>query len=183
MTGLLISQVFNFFNRQLGQFRYLLRIKHAFLNEIHRNLQSLSVLAFFGGVLLAIQAGLNAHLGNLLKQPMIAVLATSFTGVVLGGALVWLLNDNHKFQHAQQVPWYLWGLGGLFSVAGIFLYYYTIPKIGISKMIALGLCGQLLFSLVAGNYGWLHMPIEPLSLKRAVGGIIMIIGVLLIQLK
>lgn len=142
------------------------------------------LLAFIGGVFLAIQAGFNTQLSVLLKQPILAAISTSITSAVLGCVLILIFGkENIQPNTFEQVPWYLWFVGGLFSVIGISLYFYTIPKLGISKMIALGLCGQLAFSLIAGKFGWLNLPIEPITTKRVLGILAMIIGIFLINTK
>lgn len=144
----------------------------------------LSLLAFTGGIFLAIQAGFNTQLGSQLKQPILAVIASSITSAIFGTSFFLLQNTKSiQLKTLQDTPWYLWGVGGLFSVLGISLYFYTIPKLGISKMIDWGLCGQLLFSLLAGTYGWLNLPVEPLTSKRISGAIAMIIGIILINSK
>ena len=144
----------------------------------------LYLLAGTGGVFLAVQAGFNTQLGTILKQPVLAVISTSIASAIFG--LVFLLvlgKGTVQPQSFGHVPWYLWFTGGLFSMIGISLYFYTIPQIGISKMIALGLCGQLLFSLIAGNFGWLNLPVEPLTAKRFAGAMAMILGIILINSK
>lgn len=142
------------------------------------------LLAFTGGIFLAVQAGFNTQLGTALKQPIIAVIATSITSALLGGLFFLFFNTNNiNLQIIHTIPWYLWFVGGLFSMAGISLYFYTIPKLGISKMIAMGLCGQLLFSLVAGNFGWLNLPKEPITLQKIIGTIAMVMGIILINIK
>ncbi|MFD2824658.1 DMT family transporter [Lacinutrix iliipiscaria] len=144
----------------------------------------LTFLALTGGVFLAIQAGFNSQLGSILKQPILAVIATSISSVIFG-ILTLFFFEKSSIQSiiTAQVPWYLWFIGGLFSVIGISIYFYTIPKIGISKMIALGLCGQLLFSLIAGKYGWLNLPVEPITTKRIIGAGSMLLGIILINTK
>lgn len=144
----------------------------------------LTVLALVGGVFLAVQAGFNSQLGSVLKQPILAVIASSISSVLFGCLLLMFINKETIHNIATTpVPWYLWFIGGLFSLIGISIYFYTIPKLGISKMIALGLCGQLVFSLIAGKYGWLNLPVEPITTKRLVGAIAMIIGITLINIK
>lgn len=144
----------------------------------------LYLLAFIGGVFLAIQAGFNTQLGTLLKHPILAVISTSIASACFGCFFILFMGkENLQLTTFEQVPWYLWFIGGLFSMIGILLYFYTIPKLGISKMIALGLCGQLIFSVIAGKFGWLNLPVEPITTKRIIGIFCMVIGIILINTK
>lgn len=86
-------------------------------------------------------------------------------------------------QQMKAIPAHLWFTGAFFSVIGISLYYYTIPKLGISSMISLGLFGQLLFSVVAGHFGWFGLIAEPIDLKRLLGVVAMTTGIILINGK
>lgn len=143
---------------------------------------TLSMLAILGGILLAAQGGFNATLGVLLKNPILATFSAFMSST--GFALIYIL-INYKtlpaWKTIDHIPLYLWFTGGLLSLLGISLYYYTIPKLGLSTMISLGLCGQLLFSVIAGHFGWLNLPIEPLTIKRLIGILTMLSGILLIQ--
>lgn len=148
------------------------------------NNYSLLFLSFIGGVFLAMQGGLNARLGVLLKNPWLASLIAFFSSTVF--SLIFIMyksNSLPTLQQTKSIPLYLWFTGGFFSVIGIGLYYYTIPKIGISKMISMGLCGQLIFAMIVGNYGWLNLPLDPLTTKKITGVLLMIIGIILINLK
>lgn len=144
----------------------------------------LLVLAFVGGVFLALQGGLNAQLGVLLKNPLLASLIAFISSTLF--ALIFVLINFKSLPsllHTKEIPFYLWFTGGFFSVVGISLYYYTIPKLGISTMISIGLCGQLVFAVIAGNYGWLNLPSEPITLKKTIGVSSMVIGIILINIK
>jgi len=138
--------------------------------------------AFIGGICLAAQGGLNAQLGVLLKNPFIAsvcaFVSSSFFALLFVGFYV---KETPSIYQMKEVPYYLWFTGGLLSVIGISLYYITIPKLGIAKMISLGLCGQLLFSLFAGHFGWLNLPEDPISLTKLLGATFMILGIILIN--
>ncbi len=141
-------------------------------------------LAVIGGVFLAVQGGLNSTLGVYLKNPLLASLAAFFSSTLFALLfLVFSIKNNPTWVEIKQIPTYLWFTGGLFSVLGIGLYYYTIPKLGISTMISLGLFGQLVFSVFAGHYGWLDLPTEPITIKRTLGIITMLSGIILINLK
>ncbi len=141
-------------------------------------------LAFIGGIFLALQGGLNAYLGVLLKNPFLASLIAFFSSTLF--ALLFVLINFKSFPtllNVKGIPFYLWFTGGFFSVIGISLYYYTIPKLGISTMISIGLCGQLIFAVIAGNYGWINLPVEPITIKKTIGISSMILGIILLNIK
>ncbi|MEO9966758.1 MAG: DMT family transporter [Reichenbachiella sp.] len=144
----------------------------------------ISILAFVAGILLTIQGGLNTQLGILLKHPLLATLVAFFFSMCF--SIIFVLSSVKSYPTTQQIkaiPTYLWFTGGLFSMLGVSLYYYTIPKLGVSTMISLGLCGQLFFSVIAGHFGWFGLPVEPITLKRSLGILAMGSGILLINLK
>lgn len=123
------------------------------------NQNLLTAIAFFGGICLAVQAAFSSQLGSLLKKPILASISTYSSGALFAIVFASLYASEAISLHAvKQVPWYLWFIGGLFSVVGVTLYYVAIPRIGIGRMMALGLCGQLIFSVIAGHFGWLNLP-------------------------
>lgn len=141
------------------------------------------ILALGGGILLAMQGGLNAQLGVHLKNPLLAsavayCFSTVFAWVILGISI----KTIPSIDEVRAIPTHLWFLGALFSVIGISLYYYTIPKLGISTMISIGLFGQLIFSVIAGHFGWFNLPVEPISMKRIIGILALSSGIFLIKL-
>ncbi len=144
----------------------------------------LSLLAFVAGIFLAAQGGFNSSLGVLLKHPMLASVSAFFSSFVF--ALLFVIIGGISIpglKEIQTIPIYLWFVGGICSVIGIGLYFYTIPKLGISTMISFGLCGQLIFSIIAGHFGWLNLPTEPITIKRLVGVVAMVTGIILINSK
>jgi transporter family-2 protein len=148
------------------------------------NQLTLTILAFIGGVFLAIQGGMNAQLGVLLKNPLLASLVAFFFSASFALLfLVFSIKNIPGIDQLKEVPFYLWFSGALFSVLGISLYYYTIPKLGISTMISLGLSGQLIFSVIAGHFGWFNFPAEPINYKKMIAIASMIFGIILINNK
>ncbi|MDN5216469.1 DMT family transporter [Fulvivirgaceae bacterium BMA12] len=144
----------------------------------------LPLIAFFAGIFLAVQGSLNAQLGVLLKNPLLATLSAFLSSSLF--ALLFVFIQVRDFPSAKQIyeiPFYLWFTGGLFSVLGISMYYFTIPKLGVATMISLGLCGQLIFAVVAGHFGWFNLPEEPISWPRFIGVMAMILGIILINIK
>jgi transporter family-2 protein len=144
----------------------------------------LSCLAFIGGVFLAIQASLNTNLGILLKKPVFASVVQTASGTIFALIIVALsARTLPSTETMKQVPFYLWFAGGLFTVLGVSIYYFTIPKLGLSTMITLGLSGQIVFAMIASHFGWLNMPVEPITLRKLLGVTLMLTGILLIKIK
>ena len=143
----------------------------------------LYLLAFIGGMSLAIQGGFNAQLGVLLKNPFLASLVAYSMSTLF--ALSYLLIEQKSLPSKEivsSVPSYLWLIGGLFSMIGISLYYYIIPKIGIAKMFTFGLTGQMVFVMIAGYFGWFNLPTDVLTLQKIIGLVLLIFAVALITL-
>jgi transporter family-2 protein len=148
------------------------------------NQYSLSIIAVIGGMFLAVQGGFNSNLGVLLKNPFLASVIAFFFSTIFALLIVSInLKSIPNISEFKQIPIYLWFTGAFFSVIGISIYYYTIPKLGISTMISLGLFGQLLFSIIAGHFGWLNLPLEPITFKRVLGFLSMLLGIILINIK
>lgn len=145
---------------------------------------SLMLISLLGGILLAAQGVFNSQLGVILKNPLFASVAAFLSSSLISifVVLMWV-KDAPSIAAIKQVPLYLWFTGSLLSVLGISLYYYAIPKLGISRMISLGLTGQILFSLVVGHFGVFDMPVEPITLRRTIGVISMIISIFLINFR
>ncbi|MDQ1773045.1 EamA-like transporter family protein [Labilibaculum sp. A4] len=144
----------------------------------------LLLLAFTGGTALAVQGGLNSQLGTALKNPLLASVIAFFSSTIF--AIVFVLLGTKTFPTTDQIkgiPIYLWFTGGFLSMIGVGLYLYTIPKLGISTMISIGLCGQLIFAAIAGHFGWMNLPLEPITLKKSIGILAMISGILITNLK
>lgn len=145
------------------------------------NTHTLYFFAFIGGMSLAIQSGFNAQLGVMLKNPFLASFIAYSMSTVF--ALSYLLIENKPLptkELAITVPTYLWVVGGLFSMIGVSLYYYIIPKIGIAKMFTFGLSGQMVFVLIAGYFGWFNLPTDALSIQKLIGVVLLLLGVALI---
>lgn len=148
------------------------------------NQLTLAILAFTGGVCLAVQGGLNAQLGVILKNPLMAAVV-AFAGSSVMAALFVLFSTKTypTYQQLKDVPLHLWFTGGLLSVLGAGLYYYTMPKLGMSSMIALGLGGQIIFSVIAGHFGLFNLPVQPIDYKRILGVVAILLGLFLVNHK
>jgi len=141
-------------------------------------------LAALAGAGLAVQSGTNAQLGRMLGHPMWASFWQFAAGTVLVMALMMALRVPAPAFTATAVsgPWWVWiGFitGSYFVIAALGLS----PVIGVGGFIAALVAGQMLASLVIDHFGLVGLAVRPLTLARALGGVLIIAGVLLIQTR
>jgi transporter family-2 protein len=143
---------------------------------------TLLLFSFLVGVMVVIQGGINSRLGILLNNSLLATSTALTMGA--GFTLIAVLITVRQFpgmHQLREIPVYMWVTGGLLSFLAVTLFYYIIPKIGISTTVTLGLAGQLIFAAIAGHFGWFNMPMEPITVKKITGLFVMIVGVILIK--
>jgi len=142
----------------------------------------LMFLSFVAGIALATQASLNAHLGQLLTNSLlatfIAFISSAFFTIL--GVLVYM-REFPSMETVKAVPSYLWFTGGILSAFALATFYYLIPKIGILPLITFSLAGQLLFSVVAGHFGWFDLPVSTITLNKTLGVAAMLLAIYLIN--
>ncbi|WP_020533197.1 DMT family transporter [Flexithrix dorotheae] len=142
----------------------------------------LLLLSFSVGIMVVIQGGVNARLGILLDNSLLATttaltMSASFTFI----ALLLTVKEFPSMHQLKEIPLYMYFTGGLLSFLAVSLFYYIIPQLGISTAVTLGLSGQLIFAAIAGHFGWFNMPLEPITVKKVLGVVIIISGVILIK--
>lgn len=135
-------------------------------------------LALFIGMLLPLQALINASLGKQTTGPLFASLASFAVGSVV--LMAWWLASRPSLDVSAlaKVPWWAWtgGLIGALYVAGATM---LIPRMGAAALICMVVFGQVVGSLALDHFGVLHArtPIDPL---RIVGALLVVAGALLV---
>jgi len=147
------------------------------------NNTSLLLLAFSVGIMIVIQGVINARLGVMLNNSLLAtstalVMSASYSLV----AVVVTVKQLPNLHQLQGIPSYMWFTGGIVSFIAVSMFYYLIPRVGISTAVTFGLAGQIIFAAVAGHFGWFGISIDPISIKKIIGLAVMIAGVVLIKL-
>lgn len=144
---------------------------------------SILILAsFFVGIMVVIQGAINAKLGMLLKHPILATITVLSLGALLTAITAgFTVKEFPTIQNLKEVPLYMWLTGGILSFIAVTLFYYIIPRVGISTTVTFGLAGQVIFAAIAGHFSWFGLPFEPLTVKKILGTILMIISVMMIK--
>lgn len=142
---------------------------------------ALILLAIVVGMLLPIQAGVNAQLRQALGDPVMAA-CVSFT--VGTAALLLTLAVTRPPLPAMaavtRVPWGSW-IGGVLGAVYVGMAVVLAPRLGAATLTAAVVAGQMLVSIALDHYGWVGFPEQPANLTRVAGAALVVAGVLLIQ--
>jgi transporter family-2 protein len=141
----------------------------------------LTTLAFFVGVLLPVQVGVNAELARYINSPVLAALVSFLVGgmCLIVGAVVFK-SPLPTLNQVTSLPTWLWG-GGMIGAAVVLGSILAGPKIGALALVSLLLAGQLVASIVIDHYGWLGFPIQKMNIQRLLGVLLLVGGFLLVR--
>jgi len=137
------------------------------------------VVAVLVGMLLPLQALLNARVGALTEGALFASFL-SFAVGTLALALVLLVTRTPlpSMRTLTTLPPWLW-CGGLIGAVFVFCGTLLVPRLGAAGMICLIVGGQLVGSLLLDHYGVLSQP-RPVDAVRLAGAALVGIGALLV---
>jgi len=139
------------------------------------------LLALAAGVLLPVQAGLNAQLRSALGSPIAAALVSFLVGTAGLATIALLLRTPLPVGRAWAAtsPWQ-WS-GGLIGAVYVLAAIVLAPRLGAATLIAAVVAGQMITSLVLDQYGLVGFPVHSMTLVRLLGAALVIAGVILIQ--
>jgi transporter family-2 protein len=141
-----------------------------------------ALLAFGCGTLLVMQVGANNILSRHLGNPYLPTAASMVVGLVVTSLLLAVVHRPWPLAAvARTAPWWTWLAGGVLGTVYLTANVLLAPKLGAAALVGLVVTGQLLFSVLADQYGWLGFEQHPASLWRYVGCALMMLGVTLIS--
>ncbi len=141
-----------------------------------------TLFAIAAGCLIAMQSPINAAMAARIGHP-IAGAAWSFivgTVALIILAAVFARGAADPMALFTLSPLLLLGgglLGALFVTSNIVL----TPRIGVAAVVALGIAGQVIASLMLDRFGFLGMAVRELSLGRFAGAVMVIAGALMVR--
>jgi bacterial/archaeal transporter family-2 protein len=127
------------------------------------------------GILLAVMVVVNGRLGLLIGLYLSCVVI-HLIGLV-GSSLILTAKKQIPFRHIK-IPLKLYS-GGLFGIATVLLFNAAYDKISVTALVALGLLGQAVSSLVVDHFGLFEMKKRPLVRKQIPGLLMAAFGIIL----
>jgi transporter family-2 protein len=141
----------------------------------------LLLLALAVGVLLPVQAGVNAQLRSAVGSPLTAALVSFLVGTAGLVTAVVIFRTPMALRGAWvDSPWWQW-VGGLIGALYVIATIVLAPRLGAATLVAAVVAGQMIASLLLDQYGLLGFPTHPINGLRVLGAGLVIVGVILVQ--
>ena len=138
-------------------------------------------IAVVAGIALPFQAGINGQLRMYLQHPLRATLGNFVVGSLLLFVLTLFIRQPWPaLSDALRGPWWMW-LGGALGTLYVVSAIVVLPRLGASVTFALVVSGQMIASLAIDRFGLFGLTPTPLTLVRAVGALMIVSGVYLLQ--
>ena len=71
--------------------------------------------------------------------------------------------------------------GGLLGAVVVCASVVLTPRLGAATTIGVFLTGQVVASIVIDHFGLLGVPVQPAGLSRIAGGLLIVVGVVIVQ--
>ena len=131
-------------------------------------------LTLINGIILAIMVFFNGMLSNI-TGPYMSTLIYHTIGLFF---IIFIsIIKKNRISNLKRIPVILF-LPGILSVITILLNNISIPKIGVTLAVGIGLFGQLIMSSLVEHFGLFDMPINKLRKGKILGLSIISIGII-----
>jgi transporter family-2 protein len=132
----------------------------------------------FLGVILAVHLAMNGKVGSVLNNARVGnalFWCIGAIGAIAIGLTGW---QNGALGPLKQVSPVLL-TAGVLGACLVFAIAWLIPQVGAGSVMITLLAGQVLGGLIMSHYGWLGSPVQPVTLTKIAGVVVMIGGVVL----
>jgi len=141
------------------------------------------VLVVLAGLGAAAQPAFNGQLSHLLASPFRAAFVNFLSGVTLLGIVVAGSSVRSGVPSAEtlaKVPPHLWVIGGALGAVFVTTAAWATPRIGAGAFFATLIAAQLIGAIALDHFGLIGLTVQPVSVVRIVGALMLIGGATLV---
>ena len=138
----------------------------------------LYALTIFLGVVLTVHLAMNGKVGVAIGNPRVGNMVfwcVGAVGAILIGLTGWQPGALSGLREVNPILL----TAGLMGASLVFGIAWLFPQVGAANATIALLAGQILSGLVLSHFGWLGSPVQPITLRTAVGAVVLLMGVLL----
>jgi transporter family-2 protein len=136
----------------------------------------LYIFTMFLGVVLAVHLAMNGKVGSVMNNARVANALFWCIGAlaaVVIGLTGWQAGALGPLRRVHPVLL----LAGILGASLVFAIAWLIPQVGAGPVMITLLAGQVIGGLLMSHYGWLGSPVQPITLTKVIGVLVMIAGV------
>ena len=132
-------------------------------------------LAVSMGIVISLYFPMNSSVSRYLGSTVTANV-TFFTVALATSIVIFLFFGEFSSIHKiKSVPAYLY-LTGFISAFVVLGTTYLIPHLGARKLFILVISSQILMAVIVSHFGILESPKDPITIKKLVGALVVVIG-------
>jgi transporter family-2 protein len=138
-------------------------------------------VALVAGMAVPTQFAINTQLRQLVGGTVVAAALSFLVGTVILFAAAVVVNRSvpEIGSMISAPPWmYLGGLLGAFYICASIV---LTPRLGVATTIGLILTGQVIASMAIDHFGLFGVSVQPASIPRLMGALLVIVGVAIVQ--
>lgn len=138
----------------------------------------LYILTMFLGVVLAVHLAMNGKVGSVLNNARVGnalFWCIGAAGALCIGLTGWQAGALSPLRQVH--PALL--TAGILGASLVFAIAWLIPQAGAGPVMITLLAGQVIGGLVMSHYGWLGSPVQPITITKLAGVLVMVGGVVL----
>ncbi|NUI94246.1 DMT family transporter [Staphylococcus borealis] len=143
----------------------------------------LFILGIVAGMMVPIQTSINARLGRFTESTFYASTISFFIGSLFLFILNVIFNPklfDASFYSGHTID-YHWWVGGLLGVCFLTGNLLLLPRIGAALTVVMTVAGQIIMGVFIDTFGLLGASNHPFTLLKAVGILILLFGILLMN--
>lgn len=143
----------------------------------------LFILGIVAGMMVPIQTSINARLGRFTESSFYASTISFFVGSLFLFILNVIFNPklfDATFYSGHTID-YHWWVGGLLGVCFLTGNLLLLPRLGAALTVVMTVAGQIIMGVFIDTFGLLGASNHPFTLLKAVGILILLFGILLMN--
>jgi bacterial/archaeal transporter family-2 protein len=138
-------------------------------------------VALGAGMAAPTQFAINSQLRQAVGGTLLAAAISFLIGtVVLFATAAVISRSVIALGPITSAPWWMY-LGGFLGAFYVCASIDLTPRLGVATTIGLFLAGQVIASMAIDHFGLFGVPVQPASIPRILGAILVIIGVAIVQ--
>ena len=139
------------------------------------------LIGLSAGAAVALQFSVNSQLQRATGHPIWAALISFLVGTA--GLALMILVQRIPLPAAKGIsnaPAWIW-MGGLFGACYVVTAIVLVPRVGVAVLAGLVVTGQMFAALLLDHYGLFRVPVTRLTIPRALGATLVILGMFLMK--